>query len=119
MLSCVDHQAAPDRVLMLEDNMTIALDLEDMLTRLGVKQVTMASRIGQTLEPWPTKSPRSRSWTSISARRPASRSPRLCRTPTYRSPSAPASATATPPDRFRDTPVLQKPYSAESVAAVF
>ena len=111
---------APERMLVLEDNMIIALDLEDMLVRLGVKQVMVASSVAQAFE-------------AINDEKPpfAILDVNLGQETSFPVAEALQDAgvpfafgtgfgdSAAFPDRFRDTPVLQKPYSAESVAALF
>ncbi|WP_395445079.1 HWE histidine kinase domain-containing protein [Caulobacter sp. UC70_42] len=111
---------APERMLVLEDNMIIALDLEDMLVRLGVKQVIVASSVAQAFE-------------AINDEKPpfAILDVNLGQETSFPVAEALQDAgvpfafgtgfgdSAAFPERFRDTPVLQKPYSAESVAALF
>lgn len=111
---------APERMLVLEDNMIIALDLEDMLTRLGVKQVTVASSVAQALDalaegppPFAILDVNLGQETSF----PIADALRAAGVPFAFGTGFGDSAAF--PDRFRDTPVLQKPYSAESVAALF
>ncbi|MGH1557734.1 hypothetical protein ACRAWD_07605 [Caulobacter segnis] len=112
---------APERMLVLEDNMIIALDLEDMLTRLGVQHVTVASSVDQAMDalaeglpPFAILDVNLGQETSFPIAEV------LQARPACPSPSAPASAdSAAFPERFKDAPVLQKPYSAESVAALF
>jgi light-regulated signal transduction histidine kinase (bacteriophytochrome)/CheY-like chemotaxis protein len=111
---------APERMLVLEDNMIIALDLEDMLARLGVKHVTVASSLAQAFE-------------ALNAEMPpfAILDVNLGQETSFPVAEALQDAgvpfafgtgfgdSAAFPDRFKETPVLQKPYSAESVAALF
>ena len=111
---------APERMLVLEDNMIIALDLEDMLMRLGVKQVTVVSSVGQALEalaedlpPFAILDVNLGSETSF----PVARALQEAGVPFAFGTGFGDSAAF--PDRFKEAPVLQKPYSAESVAALF
>ncbi len=111
---------APDRMLVVEDNMIIALDLEDMLARLGVKSITVASSVAQALDALAEDKPpfaildvnlgQETSFPIAEALQDAG------------IPFAFGTGfgdSAAFPDRFRDTPVLQKPYSAEAVAGLF
>jgi light-regulated signal transduction histidine kinase (bacteriophytochrome)/CheY-like chemotaxis protein len=111
---------APERMLVLEDNMIIALDLEDMLARLGVKHVTVVSSVAQAFEALNDETPpfaildvnlgQETSFPVAEALQDAG------------IPFAFGTGfgdSAAFPDRFKQTPVLQKPYSAESVAALF
>jgi len=107
-------------MLVLEDNMIIALDLEDMLTRLGVKQVTVASSVGQAMDalaealpPFAILDVNLGQETSF----PVAEALQAAGVPFAFGTGFGDSAAF--PDRFRDAPVLQKPYSAESVAALF
>lgn len=111
---------APERMLVLEDNMIIALDLEDMLTRLGVKEITVVSSVAQALEaladgppPFAILDVNLGAETSF----PVADALRAANTPFAFGTGFGDSAAF--PDRFRDVTVLQKPYSAESVAALF
>lgn len=111
---------APERMLVLEDNMIIALDLEDMLTRLGVKQVTVASSVAQAIEalaedkpPFAILDVNLGQETSF----PIADILREAGVPFAFGTGFGDSAAF--PDRFKEIPVLQKPYSAESVAALF
>ncbi|UAL10520.1 HWE histidine kinase domain-containing protein [Caulobacter segnis] len=111
---------APETMLVLEDNMIIALDLEDMLTRLGVKQVTVASSVGQAMDalaealpPFAILDVNLGQETSF----PVAEALQAAGVPFAFGTGFGDSAAF--PDRFRDAPVLQKPYSAESVAALF
>lgn len=111
---------APERMLVLEDNMIIALDLEDMLTRLGVKQVTVTSSVAQALDalaeglpPFAILDVNLGLETSF----PVADALQAAGVPFAFGTGFGDSAAF--PDRFRDAPVLQKPYSAESVAALF
>jgi light-regulated signal transduction histidine kinase (bacteriophytochrome)/CheY-like chemotaxis protein len=110
----------PERMLVLEDNMIIALDLEDMLTRLGVKHVTVASSVAQAMDalaedkpPFAILDVNLGSETSF----PVADALREAGVPFAFGTGFGDSAAF--PDRFRDAAVLQKPYSAESVAALF
>lgn len=110
----------PERMLVVEDNMIIALDLEDMLMRLGVKQITVASSVSQALEalneglpPFAILDVNLGAETSF----PVAEALQAAGAPFAFGTGFGDSAAF--PDRFRDTPVLQKPYSAESVAALF
>ena len=111
---------APEKMLVLEDNMIIALDLEDMLTRLGVKQITVASSVSQAFEALAEEKPpfaildvnlgQETSFPVAEALQDAG------------IPFAFGTGfgdSAAFPERFKETPVLQKPYSAESVRALF
>lgn len=111
---------APERMLVLEDNMIIALDLEDMLTRLGVKHVTVASSVAQALEalnealpPFAILDVNLGAETSF----PVAEALQDAGVPFAFGTGFGDSAAF--PDRFRDAQVLQKPYSAESLAALF
>ncbi len=111
---------APERMLVLEDNMIIALDLEDMLTRLGVKQVTVASSVAQAMDalaeglpPFAILDVNLGQETSF----PVADALQAAGVPFAFGTGFGDSAAF--PDRFKETPVLQKPYSAESVAALF
>ncbi|WP_231737499.1 MULTISPECIES: HWE histidine kinase domain-containing protein [unclassified Caulobacter] len=111
---------APERMLVLEDNMIIALDLEDMLTRMGVKDITVVSSVGQALEALNGWSP---PFAILDVNLGAETSfPVADALLAAGAPFAFGTGfgdSASFPDRFRDVPVLQKPYSAESVAALF
>lgn len=111
---------APERMLVLEDNMIIALDLEDMLTRMGVKHVTVASSVAQALEalsealpPFAILDVNLGSETSF----PVAEALQAAGVPFAFGTGFGDSAAF--PDRFRDARVLQKPYSAESLEALF
>ncbi len=111
---------APERMLVLEDNMIIALDLEDMLVRLGVKQVIVASSVAQAFEALSNETPpfaildvNLGQETSF----PVAEALQDAGVPFAFGTGFGDSAAF--PDRFKETPVLQKPYSAESVAALF
>lgn len=111
---------APERMLVLEDNMIIALDLEDMLARLGVKHVVLASSVTQALEALNEEKPpfaildvNLGQETSF----PVAEALQDAGVPFAFGTGFGDSAAF--PDRFKETPVLQKPYSAESVAALF
>ena len=111
---------APERMLVLEDNMIIALDLEDMLTRLGVKQVTVASSVAQAMDalaeglpPFAILDVNLGQETSF----PIAEVLQAAGVPFAFGTGFGDSAAF--PNRFKETPVLQKPYSAESVAALF
>jgi CheY-like chemotaxis protein len=111
---------APERMLVVEDNMIIALDLEDMLTRLGVKHITVASSVAQALEALNDEKPpfaildvNLGQETSF----PIAEALQEAGVPFAFGTGFGDSAAF--PDRFKETPVLQKPYSAESVAALF
>ena len=111
---------APERMLVLEDNMIIALDLEDMLMRLGVKQVIVASSVAQALEalaadlpPFAILDVNLGAETSF----PVAQVLQDAGVPFVFGTGFGDSAAF--PDRFRDAPVVQKPYSAEAVAALF
>jgi light-regulated signal transduction histidine kinase (bacteriophytochrome) len=111
---------APERMLVLEDNMIIALDLEDMLTRLGVKQVTVTSSVAQALEALAEESPPFAILDvnlGLETSFPVADALQAAGVPFAFGTGFGDSAAF--PDRFRDAPVLQKPYSAESVAALF
>jgi light-regulated signal transduction histidine kinase (bacteriophytochrome)/CheY-like chemotaxis protein len=111
---------APERMLVLEDNMIIALDLEDMLTRLGVKQVTVASSVAQALEALAEEPPPFAILDvnlGLETSFPVADALQAAGVPFAFGTGFGDSAAF--PDRFRDVPVLQKPYSAESVAALF
>ena len=111
---------APERMLVLEDNMIIALDLEDMLTRMGVKDITVVSSVGQALEALNDGAP---PFAILDVNLGAETSfPVADALLAAGAPFAFGTGfgdSASFPDRFRDIPVLQKPYSAESVAALF
>ncbi|MCA0356906.1 MAG: GAF domain-containing protein [Proteobacteria bacterium] len=111
---------APERMLVLEDNMIIALDLEDMLTRMGVKDITVVSSVAQALEALNGWSP---PFAILDVNLGAETSfPVADALLAAGAPFAFGTGfgdSASFPDRFRDIPVLQKPYSAESVAALF
>lgn len=111
---------APERMLVLEDNMIIALDLEDMLTRMGVKQVTVTSSVTQALQalaeslpPFAILDVNLGQETSF----PVAEALQDAGVPFAFGTGFGDSAAF--PERFKDTPVLQKPYSAESVRALF
>ncbi|PIB90204.1 two-component system sensor histidine kinase/response regulator [Caulobacter sp. FWC2] len=111
---------APERMLVLEDNMIIALDLEDMLARLGVKHVIVASSVSQAFEALNDEKPpfaildvNLGQETSF----PVAEALQDAGVPFAFGTGFGDSAAF--PDRFKETPVLQKPYSAESVAALF
>jgi light-regulated signal transduction histidine kinase (bacteriophytochrome)/CheY-like chemotaxis protein len=111
---------APERMLVVEDNMIIALDLEDMLTRLGVKSITLASSVGQALgalaedmPPFAILDVNLGPETSF----PIADALRDAGVPFAFGTGFGDSAAF--PDRFKDTPVLQKPYSAEALAGLF
>lgn len=111
---------APETMLVLEDNMIIALDLEDMLTRLGVKRVTVASSVAQAMEaladghpPFAILDVNLGAETSF----PVAEMLQEAGVPFAFGTGFGDSAAF--PDRFKETPVLQKPYSAESVRALF
>jgi light-regulated signal transduction histidine kinase (bacteriophytochrome) len=111
---------APERMLVLEDNMIIALDLEDMLARIGVKHVIVASSVAQAFEALNDEKPpfaildvNLGQETSF----PVAEALQDAGVPFAFGTGFGDSAAF--PDRFRNTPVLQKPYSAESVAALF
>ena len=111
---------APERMLVLEDNMIIALDLEDMLARLGVKEINVVSSVSQALEaladgppPFAILDVNLGAETSF----PVADALLAAGTPFAFGTGFGDSAAF--PDRFREIPVLQKPYSAESVAALF
>jgi light-regulated signal transduction histidine kinase (bacteriophytochrome) len=111
---------APERMLVLEDNMIIALDLEDMLTRIGVKHVIVASSVSQALEylaeekpPFAILDVNLGAETSF----PVAEALQELGVPFAFGTGFGDSAAF--PDRFRDIAVLQKPYSAESVAGLF
>jgi len=111
---------APERVLVLEDNMIIALDLEDMLTRLGVKQVTVASTVAQALQVLSEELPPFAILDvnlGSEASFPVAEALQAAGVPFAFGTGFGDSAAF--PDRFRDAVVLQKPYSAESLAALF
>jgi light-regulated signal transduction histidine kinase (bacteriophytochrome)/CheY-like chemotaxis protein len=111
---------APERMLVLEDNMIIALDLEDMLTRLGVKHVTVASSVAQAMDSLAEEKP---PFAILDVNLGAETSFPVA--DALREAGVPFAFgtgfgdSAAFPDRFRDAVVLQKPYSAESVAALF
>lgn len=111
---------APERMLVLEDNMIIALDLEDMLTRIGVKQVIVASSVAQALEVLADEKP---PFAILDVNLGAETSFPVAETlQDLGVPFAFGTGfgdSAAFPDRFRDVAVLQKPYSAESVAGLF
>lgn len=111
---------APERMLVLEDNMIIALDLEDMLARIGVKHVIVASSVAQAFEALNEEKPpfaildvNLGQETSF----PVAEALQDAGVPFAFGTGFGDSAAF--PDRFKETPVLQKPYSAESVAALF
>ena len=111
---------APERMLVLEDNMIIALDLEDMLTRMGVKHVMVASSVGQALDalaegmpPFAILDVNLGAETSF----PVAEALQEAGVPFAFGTGFGDSAAF--PDRFRTTPVLQKPYSAASLRALF
>ena len=115
----IDPQRAK-RALVVEDNMIIALDLEDMLTRMGVKDITVVSSVAQALEALNGWSP---PFAILDVNLGAETSfPVADALLAAGAPFAFGTGfgdSASFPDRFRDIPVLQKPYSAESVAALF
>ncbi len=111
---------APERMLVLEDNMIIALDLEDMLARLGVKDINVVSSVAQALEALADGPP---PFAILDVNLGAETSfPVADALLAAGAPFAFGTGfgdSAAFPDRFREIPVLQKPYSAESVAALF
>jgi light-regulated signal transduction histidine kinase (bacteriophytochrome) len=111
---------APEQMLVLEDNMIIALDLEDMLNRLGVKMITVVSSVAQALEALAEGPP---PFSILDVNLGAETSfPVADALLAAGAPFAFGTGfgdSAAFPDRFRDIPVLQKPYSADSVAALF
>lgn len=111
---------APERMLVLEDNMIIALDLEDMLARLGVKEINVVSSVSQALEALADGPP---PFAILDVNLGAETSfPVADALLAAGAPFAFGTGfgdSAAFPDRFREIPVLQKPYSAESVAALF
>jgi light-regulated signal transduction histidine kinase (bacteriophytochrome) len=111
---------APERMLVLEDNMIIALDLEDMLMRLGVEHITLASNVDQALAALAEETP---PFAILDVNLGAETSFPVAEA--LQDAGVPFAFgtgfgdSAAFPERFRDVPVLQKPYSAESVAALF
>jgi hypothetical protein len=111
---------APERMLVLEDNMIIALDLEDMLTRLGdagghgdLLDAQAMDALAEGLPPFAILDVNLGQETSF----PVADALQAAGVPFAFGTGFGDSAAF--PERFKETPVLQKPYSAESVAALF
>jgi light-regulated signal transduction histidine kinase (bacteriophytochrome)/CheY-like chemotaxis protein len=111
---------APERILVLEDNMIIALDLEDMLTRLGVREVVVTSGVQAALEALAEhRPPFAILDVNLGAETSFAVADALIASGTPFAFGTGFGDGAAFPDRFRGVPVLQKPYNAESVAALF
>ena len=115
--SAEDGGRMPKDVLVVEDNMIIALDAEDIMRKFGVDTVRSASSVAQALREISDHARRnSRCWTSISAPKPVSRSPsRLTEIGVpFVFATGYGEQVAFPPE-FSDVPKLRKPYSIDAL----